>query len=127
MPAPWMKTTTGRPGSNGRPPVDAKTLRPSTARSMVGSGLSRRPQRLAEIVDEVGCVFEPDRQADHLFADAGRGQGLGIHLLMRRACGMDDQGLRIAPTGQMREHAQPLDEAPAGAAAALDPDTPNPE
>ena len=39
---------------------------------------------------------------------------------MRGRGGMDDQRLGVADVGEMREQLQPLDEAPAGLAAALD-------
>ena len=55
-------------------------------------------------------LLEPDRKPDHVLADA-RGRELrGVHLLMRRARGMDDQRLGIADIGEMRDEPQRFDE-----------------
>src|SRR5262249_11556327 len=125
MPAPWMKTTTGRAGSKGRPPVPAATRLPSRRSSIP---LLRRPrqrflgraQRLAEIGQDVLGILETDREADHVLADAGCLELLGAHLLMGGAGGVDDQGLGVAHIGEVRDELQRIDEALAGGAAAFD-------
>ncbi len=99
------------------PPVVAETARPLTVK-LHGQALHRRAQRLAEIVQKVGRIFQADRQADHALADARLLQRRRIELGVRRRGGMDHQRLGVTDIGEMREQAQPLDEAPAGLASA---------
>ena len=58
------------------------------------------------------AILEADRQPDRAFGDAGAPQLLGRHPEMRRRRRMDDQRLRVADVGEMREDPQRLDEAP---------------
>src|SRR5882757_7544768 len=104
-----MKTTAGRALSNSRPPVATNTSAPLTE-SFMASNLLRDAQRLREIVDDVACRLDADRQPHQLLADAGGLELLGVHLLMRGRGGMDHQRLGIADIGEMADHAQRFDE-----------------
>jgi hypothetical protein len=65
--------------------------------------LSRPAQRLIEIGDDVGLVFEADGQADNVVASACR-RALGFGQLPVRGGGrVDDQRAGVADVGEMRE------------------------
>src|SRR4051812_6454452 len=112
-------TTAGSDGSNGLPPVATKISVPLTDNCMVSDPL-RGAQRLAEIVDDVLCGFDADREAHQFLADPGGCELRGIHLLMGGAGRMDHQRLGIADIGEMADHAQGLDELLSRWPAALD-------
>ena len=82
--------------------------------------LLRGAQRRPKIVDQVLGVFQADREPDHAFADARFLQRRRIELGVCRRGGMDHQRLGVTDIGEMRKQLQPLYEAPAGLAAALD-------
>src|SRR3984893_17970292 len=85
-----------------------------------GSSLLRRPERLAEVVDNVLGGFDADREPKQLFANSGGFELGGIHLLMGGAGGMNDQRLGVADIGEVADQPQALDEFLAGRPAALD-------
>src|SRR5215471_7693307 len=101
MPAPWRNSTAGFARLNARPPVDANSAAPSTVRIIAGLDLLRRPQRLAEIVQDIGHLFDADRESDQVLAQSGSLQRFGVHLLVRGARRMDHQRLGIADIRQM--------------------------
>src|SRR5579863_262084 len=118
MPAPCRNTIVGRPASKARPPVPIKTSDPFTARRILAP--LRGAQRLPEILDDIGCGFEPDRNPDQFLADAGGSERGLVHLLMRRARRMDHQRLGVTDIGEMARQPHRLDEFSTGRASALD-------
>src|SRR5258708_36569505 len=113
-----MKTTAGRALSNSRPPVATNTSAPLTE-SFMASNLLRDAQRLSEIVDDVLCRLDADRQPHQLLADAGGFELRRVHLLMRGAGGMNDQRLGGAHIGEKGDHPTRFDRT--GAAPAPPP------
>jgi hypothetical protein len=117
MPAPWRNTTSG-----SARPTDLAAGRREDALAVddelhgVTAAL-RGAQRLAEIVDQVAGILEPDREPDH--APRRRPPRLerrGIHLLMRGAGRMDHQRLGVADIGEVREQrSASMKRRPAGA------------
>ena len=75
-----------------------------------GSRLLRSAQRLAKSADDVAGRFQADGKAHHVLADAGRGELLRVHLLVRGARGMDDERLGVADVGEVARELQRLDE-----------------
>src|SRR5438270_2307453 len=69
----------------------------------------RLGQRLLEIPENVLEVLDPDRDPDQLGPDPGRAQLLVVELLVRRRAWMDDQRLRVAHVGYVREELHRLD------------------
>src|SRR5262249_38564582 len=108
----------GRVLSKSLPPVATNASWPLIV-SFMGSHLLRGAQRLCEVVDDVGRRLDADRQPHQLLADAGGLKLLGIHLLVRSASGMNDQGLGVADVGEMADQPQGFDELAPGHAAAL--------
>src|SRR5690242_20093326 len=105
--------TAGRLLSKSRPPVAANTCLPLTVRFIVypfGLHPLRGAQRRSEIVGDVACSFNADREPHQLLADAGGIELLGVHLLMRSAGRVDHQRLGVADIGEMADHLQGLDE-----------------
>src|SRR4051794_31165286 len=104
-----MKTTVGRALSKSRPPVATNTSVPLTESFMVSNFLGDA-QRLREIVDDIACGLDADRQPHQLLADASGLELLGVHLLMRGRGGVDHQRLGVADIGEMTDHAQRFNE-----------------
>src|SRR5882762_5037922 len=80
---------------------------------------SRSAEGLFEVGDDVVLMLDAERQADIAVGDAGLQLFLGGQLRMGRARRVDRQRARIADIGDMVEHPQRIDEAPAGILAAL--------
>src|SRR6185437_3453540 len=60
--------------------------------------------------DEIGRVLEADRKPYRAFGDAGAGEVGSAHAEVRCRRRMDDERLRVADVGEVREQAQRLDE-----------------
>src|SRR3546814_14906450 len=99
MPAPWMKTTSGRSASNARPPVPAWTRAPATVKSMPRSVLLRGAERLAQVGDDVVPILQAVREEHHVLAEPRPLQVLGGHLLVRGSGREDHHGHGIPDVG----------------------------
>jgi hypothetical protein len=57
---------------------------------------------LAEVPEDVFYVFESDRNANHIGTDSGRDLLLIAQLLVRGACRVNYQALRVSHIGKVR-------------------------
>ena len=90
------------------------------SRTQLLSGFLRSTQGLRQVGGDVAGGFEANGEAHHVFADAGRGELLRIHLLMRGAGRVDDERLGVANIGEVAGKLQRLDEFAPRRPAALD-------
>src|SRR5690606_30793628 len=90
-----------------------------------GSRLLRGAQRAVEVFGDVARGLQADRQPHQFLAQPRFFQLLGIHLLMRRARGVNDQRLGVADIGKMTREPERLDEFPPRLAPALYSATPD--
>src|ERR1700716_1011725 len=77
-------------------------------------------ERLVDILDNVGGVFDADRKPDGFRQNAGQALLLGGHLAMRGRSGMAGEGFCIADIDQPRDQLQRVIEGLAGLKPALD-------
>ena len=75
----------------------------------VPTGL-HRVEGLLQVVDDVGDIFGPDRQADEVGSHAGALLLVERQLLVRGAVRVDDQRLAVADVGQVREQLHVVNE-----------------
>src|SRR5450432_279083 len=77
-------------------------------------------QCLIDVPENIIQRFEPDREPHHFRRDTGGALLVVIELTVSRRGRMDDQCLRVAHIGQMRQELHRLDESNARGGASLD-------
>src|SRR5215470_5034489 len=80
---------------------------------------SALPEGLAEVFDEVGGIFEADRDADGAGGDAGGAELVEGHVVVRAVEGENDEGFDAAEAGCEEEKPGAVAETAGGGEAAL--------